>query len=246
MKKLPGRLIPPLLTLLFTAAAVLLPPAFSRLRDSLTLSGVHVEEITLAPEDSSLTTEEKLELICRFRRDPDSVIQSGQDFGGSRSGEVTQMAQKSIKRLRELGLFSPATGEEPLQCKTAAMTTYTDPSDLSRTGSVWDAVFAAGGWELSVTIDTGSGQLYEYYVVSLLESSFAVGEDSTVMLGENPGDLSRVEKALCGFASDLDLTLEKIELTDSPSVWNAAVSGCPFSFSFYRDEGIVFSLSLQP
>lgn len=242
MKKLLRRLVPPLLTLLFTAAAVLLPPAFSRLRDSLTLSGVHVEETTLVPEASALTTEEKLELICRYRRDPGGVIQSTQDFGDSRGGEVTQMAQKSVKRLSELGLFSPGTGEEPLRCEAAAMTTYTDPSDLSRTVSVWDASFATGEWLLSVTLDMESGQLYEFSAVPLLESSFAVGDDSTVMLGGDPGELSNAEDALRGFVSDLDLTLEKARYEDAASTWMASVSGASFSFLFHRGESTVLSL----
>ena len=220
------------LSLIAVAAAALLPPALSRVRDQFSLPGVHLESavpVTLEP-DAALCLKEKLALICRMRQESSRMITSARELSKDEAAAVWESAKPELELMIKCGAF-PAEYDFSLSAATQlTLVVYTDTEDLSQSVSIWNLSLAApegaSDHYLSLSLDAETGRILEYSFTLPYDSSISIDSDE-----DAPYLLPLWENTAKGFGEYLGIDCQL----------NAASSSCPLEFSS-KDKKIRYAL----
>ncbi len=208
--------------LLLAAFSVFSPPLLSRLRDSLTLSGMRIEEVAQVPAGSSdLTTLDKLSLYNLSLQNSDQVLSSTAGLLKSKAFSPDEIQnssredsplfhklewfftfQKEFSHLLEIGLvpwsLAPLNSwEGDLTVDFAERIVCTDVSDFSRSFSLYQFSFTMNSCHYSAILDPEEQKLWSL--------SAARGDDGNWDNGEGPSEEYGIGTSLSAFGEYLEL-----------------------------------------
>lgn len=177
------KFLPPVLILLFTAAAVFLPPVLSKIRDSVDFAGPTIEEAPFTEAEAKPALADSLALIAGAQTGEANILASSQYFSTAPNEGLLKSVTRELNALSSQvfsseGLpyyFSELLGfSEDSSYWSYSLVTCTDSSRPFYSASFWSLRWSGEDFSLEIHMETATEKIFTLSIEDNTGSLFSL------------------------------------------------------------------------